>query len=318
MLKNEPVAVTADVLYLEYLKCRVLMQEFCDRVDRGEVRSVTTYRKFSEALAAPVQLVPAQNDPWQPSGVDYDRAIHGNPNAKAWADLFVETFPGLADKHDLMIGWFANAMMAMHDHLVANTSQPQLTVWEGAMPESNGKRNFTAVLMRKEESLLNGISNGITIARSEYPGRVRYEADLVRWLIGELKGEKPCVIDYDTDEHSGYVYPPHYPVKVHPLVDQFAEGVFVWYDEAGLPGGAETTLEAAKGAIGRYSLSLEIAPLPVNGVECQLPELGFGIDRLDASNVWIKAYRDLTGCSLAEARAEGRRRRKIEIEGGDK
>lgn len=35
----------------------------------------------------------------------------------AWADFFVATFPGLADKHDLMLGWFANAMMAMHDFL---------------------------------------------------------------------------------------------------------------------------------------------------------------------------------------------------------
>jgi|GEM_PF-2515102 len=72
------------------------------------------------AYAAPI----AQTDPWQPSGADYDRAIHANPDAKAWADLFVETFPGLADKHDLMIGWFANAMMAMHDHL-ARKAVPQ-------------------------------------------------------------------------------------------------------------------------------------------------------------------------------------------------
>ena len=60
---------------------------------------------------------------WQPSGADYDRSIHMNPDAKAWADFFVATFPGLADKHDLMLGWFANAMMAMHDYLKAQ--QPQ-------------------------------------------------------------------------------------------------------------------------------------------------------------------------------------------------
>ncbi len=56
-------------------------------------------------------------DPWQPSGSDYDRSIHHNPDAKAWADLFIDVFPGLKDKHDLMLGWFANAMMAMHDHI---------------------------------------------------------------------------------------------------------------------------------------------------------------------------------------------------------
>lgn len=32
-------------------KLRGLMQEFCDRVDRGEVRSVKTYAKFRAALA---------------------------------------------------------------------------------------------------------------------------------------------------------------------------------------------------------------------------------------------------------------------------
>lgn len=56
---------------------------------------------------------------WQASGAEYDRNIHRNPDAKAWADLFVATFQALADKHGLMLGWFANAMMAMHDHLKA-------------------------------------------------------------------------------------------------------------------------------------------------------------------------------------------------------
>ena len=60
-----------------------------------------------------------QPDAWTPSGADYDRNIHCNPDAAAWADLFVATFPGLADKRDLMHGWFANAMMAMYDYLKA-------------------------------------------------------------------------------------------------------------------------------------------------------------------------------------------------------
>jgi len=84
--------------------------------------------------------------------------------------------------------------------------QPELAVWCGPMPESNGKSNFTAVLMRKGDSLLDGLTSGITIARSEYPDRVRYEADCVRYLIGELT-EPPCVLDYDADMHSGYVPP---------------------------------------------------------------------------------------------------------------
>lgn len=68
-------------------------------------------------------------DPWEASKIDYDRSIHSNRDAKAWADFFVATYPGLADKHDIMLGWFANAMMAMHDSLKqeARRVAPELT-----------------------------------------------------------------------------------------------------------------------------------------------------------------------------------------------
>lgn len=78
--------------------------------------------------------------------------------------------------------------------------KPELTVWYGAMPETNGKTNWTAILHRKGECL----STGITIDRSEYPERVRYEADRIRHLIGELADE-PDILSYDADAHSGYV-----------------------------------------------------------------------------------------------------------------
>jgi hypothetical protein len=45
--------------------------------------------------------------------MDYDMSIHTNPDARAWAKFYKETFPD-ADE-ELMIGWFANAMMAMYD-----------------------------------------------------------------------------------------------------------------------------------------------------------------------------------------------------------
>jgi hypothetical protein len=77
-----------------------------------------------------------------------------------------------------------------------------LSVWYGPMPESNGKSNFTAILHRKGQC----ISEGITIDRSEYPERVRYEADRLRFLIGELT-EEPFILDYDADAHSGYKRP---------------------------------------------------------------------------------------------------------------
>ena len=79
-----------------------------------------------------------------------------------------------------------------------------LTVWYGSMPESNGKTNWTAILHRKGEPVYEGVN--ITLDRSEYPDRVRYEADRMRYLIGELT-EEPDILDYDDKLHSGYVYP---------------------------------------------------------------------------------------------------------------
>lgn len=74
----------------------------------------------------------------------------------------------------------------------------ELTVWYGSMPESNGKTNWTALLHRK-----GNLFGGITIDRSEYQDRVRYEADRMRHMIGELE-EEPCILDYDPELHSGY------------------------------------------------------------------------------------------------------------------
>lgn len=85
--------------------------------------------------------------------------------------------------------------------------QQGLAVFYGKMPESNGKENWTAILHRKsEDGLFGGIADGITIDRSEYPDRVRYEADCVRYLIGEID-KKPNILEYDSELHSGYVDP---------------------------------------------------------------------------------------------------------------
>ena len=49
--------------------------------------------------------------------VDYDMSIHTNPSAEAWTQFFRENHPDCNVPDDVMLGWFANAMMAMHDHL---------------------------------------------------------------------------------------------------------------------------------------------------------------------------------------------------------
>jgi hypothetical protein len=52
----------------------------------------------------------------------YDMSIHTNPDAQAWAKFFIKTKNEMGwTEQDidegLMIGWFANAMGAMHDYL---------------------------------------------------------------------------------------------------------------------------------------------------------------------------------------------------------
>jgi len=53
---------------------------------------------------------------------DYDMSIHSNPDASDWAKFFMEckernewTLEQIDE--GLMISWFANAMMAMHDYV---------------------------------------------------------------------------------------------------------------------------------------------------------------------------------------------------------
>lgn len=76
---------------------------------------------------------------------------------------------------------------------------PRLTVRLQSFPESNGKRNWTAMLVRVEKwGGLIGNCGGITIARGELWNRVAYEAERAKLLIGERDTE-PCILDYGED-----------------------------------------------------------------------------------------------------------------------
>lgn len=48
---------------------------------------------------------------------EYDMSIHTNPDARVWAKFFIKTNPNSSVPEDVMVTWFANAMMAMHDHM---------------------------------------------------------------------------------------------------------------------------------------------------------------------------------------------------------
>lgn len=79
---------------------------------------------------------------------------------------------------------------------------PALTVRLCSFPESNGKRNWTAMLVRKTPwGGLVGNCGGITIAHGELWNRVAYEAECARALIGERDTE-PHILDYGDDIHT--------------------------------------------------------------------------------------------------------------------
>ena len=110
-------------------------------------------------------------DDWTPAGNgDYDRSIHANPSAEAWADLFVATFPGLADKHDLMRGWFANAMMAMHDHL-----HHKLQAAQPAVPSVPDGESVTLTVAQIADLARFA---GLTLAQSPQPDPDELEATI--------------------------------------------------------------------------------------------------------------------------------------------
>jgi hypothetical protein len=78
-------------------------------------------------------------------------------------------------------------------------AQPRLTVKLCSFPESNGKRNWTALLVRVDAwDGLIGNCGGITVDRGELWNRVAYEAERARFLIGERDTE-PHILDYGDD-----------------------------------------------------------------------------------------------------------------------
>ncbi len=79
------------------------------------------------------------------------------------------------------------------------TQQPRLTVRLTSFPESNGKRNWTALLVRVDAwDGLVGNCGGISLAHGELWNRVAWKAECTRFLIGERDTE-PFILDYGDD-----------------------------------------------------------------------------------------------------------------------
>lgn len=80
--------------------------------------------------------------------------------------------------------------------------QPRLTVRLTSFPESNGKRNWTALLVRVDKwDGLVGNCGGISLECGELWNRVAWGAECARFLIGERDTE-PFILDYGDDIHT--------------------------------------------------------------------------------------------------------------------
>lgn len=101
------------------------------------------------------------NDTWQPTYLDTPKGLHTNPDAKAWAAFFVATFSGHKHMEDLMHGWFANAMMAMHDHIKnaesdMSGSSDSLAAVAGRMAEELLQWHPTSKALNAYNALMKG------------------------------------------------------------------------------------------------------------------------------------------------------------------
>ena len=93
---------------------------------------------------------------------DYDHNIHSNPDAMAWAKFFMETIKKnkcTIDNIDegLMVAWFANAMMAIHDHIyqtknVSEKTTPDIATLQKQLADAKAQHETLvgAVLDRKD------------------------------------------------------------------------------------------------------------------------------------------------------------------------
>lgn len=78
-------------------------------------------------------------------------------------------------------------------------TQPKLKVVIVSYPESNGKRNWTAMILREEpwEGLI-GTGGGVVIDHGEYWNRVAYAAERAKYLLA-LRDTEPWILDYEID-----------------------------------------------------------------------------------------------------------------------
>ena len=113
----------------------------------------------------------------------------------------------LADLADSAVKSYTSAVVVMqkqHETMqaeiaslkaqLAEKEENKVRLWFGSMPESNGKKNYTAILYFRKSGLLSGPT--FTLERSEFENRVRWSADYLQWMLdGAPEGKMPDITD---------------------------------------------------------------------------------------------------------------------------
>lgn len=83
----------------------------------------------------------------------YDMSIHSNPSAMAWTKFFRECRPECNLDDETMLGWFANAMMAMHDHIYQTSPPTRKPLSDEEIFEIGYKAGFAIDSIERDLSL---------------------------------------------------------------------------------------------------------------------------------------------------------------------
>ena len=94
-----------------------------DKIVPSDLRALVMERDALRARVADLEA--REEDRWKSSATDYDRSIHSNPDARAWAEFFKSTFPDSGADEETMLAWFANAMMAAVDVKLAELEKQE-------------------------------------------------------------------------------------------------------------------------------------------------------------------------------------------------
>ena len=89
----------------DWSTCRGLLRQIHLNCIRAAARALESTAEQKALRAAPVK------------DIEWDYSMHTNPSAQAWAAAFAKMYPACNVPEDVMLGWFSNAMMAMHDFL---------------------------------------------------------------------------------------------------------------------------------------------------------------------------------------------------------